>query len=192
MKYWLFLLFAAFANTGFAQSWTKDYDFVDGFQCGLALVHKNEKHGFVNPDGKLVVPTIYDDASAFSECMALVKKNGKWGYVDSTGKLAIDLKYSDAYSFSYGYAVVSRDNKYGFVDRNGKEFHLEYDMAKSFAEGLAAVQNSRGLWGYIDTNGKIVIPFKYEYGDAFYEGRAKVMLNEKWVLIDTNGKEVKE
>jgi hypothetical protein len=47
-------------------------------------------------------------------------------------------------------------------------------------------------WGYIDKQGKIVIPFQYGYADRFREGTAKVMKSGKWVYIDTAGKIIKE
>jgi hypothetical protein len=42
---------------------------------------------------------------------------------------------------------------------------FEYDDARDFKEGLAAVK-SRDLWGYIDTTGKIAIPFSYKVPEA--------------------------
>jgi len=66
---------------------------------------------------------------------------------------------------------------------------LIYDNASCFAEGLAAV-NKKGLWGFIDTKGDEVIPFKYNYAVSFYQGTAKVLkANGKWYYIDKAGKE---
>jgi hypothetical protein len=42
---------------------------------------------------------------------------------------------------------------------------FEYDDARDFKEGLAAVK-SRDLWGYIDTTGKIAIPPSYKVPEA--------------------------
>lgn len=49
----------------------------------------------------------------------------------------------------------------------------QYDDAQSFSEGLAAVKQN-GKWGYIDTDGKVVIPFQYDQAFAFNEGYAVV------------------
>ena len=99
MKYSLLLGAIVISMTGYAQAWTKQYDHVDDCVCGLSLVGKSDKHGFVDKNGKLVVPLIYDEAMTFSEGMAAVKQDGKWGYLDSTGKIVIPLKYADAMSF---------------------------------------------------------------------------------------------
>ena len=121
MKY--LLLFSAlwFSFGGYAQAWTKEYDNVDECTCGLALVTKGDKHGFVTKEGKLVIPLIYQDALHYTEGMAAVKKDGKWGYLDSTGKEVIGCKYAYANSFSDGIAKVMKDRKWMAIDRNGKE-----------------------------------------------------------------------
>jgi transketolase C-terminal domain/subunit len=66
-----------------------------------------------------------------------------------------------------------------------------FDQANSFSEGLAAVSRKNG-WGYINTEGKEIIPIRYSYADAFSEGHAKVMMDGKWLEIDKTGKTVKE
>ena len=49
----------------------------------------------------------------------------------------------------------------------------KYENARNFTNDLAAVEKN-GKWGYIDTDGKTVIDFKYDYADRFSEGKAIV------------------
>jgi hypothetical protein len=49
----------------------------------------------------------------------------------------------------------------------------QYDDATSFSGSLAAVKKD-GKWGYIDTDGNVVIPFQYDVAYAFNEGYAVV------------------
>ena len=49
----------------------------------------------------------------------------------------------------------------------------QYEDAQAFSEGLAAVQKG-GKWGYIDTDGEVVIPFEYDIAFIFNEGLAVV------------------
>ncbi len=176
-----------------AQSWTKQYDFVDDCICGLAKVSKNNKFGYVNNKGDLIVPLIYDEAFAFSEGRAPVRVDTKWGYLDSTGKMVIEPMYEEAGSFREGFACVRKNNHFGYIDTN---YHLmipfEFDMARGFAEGLAPVSNSKGLWGYINKKGDLVMNYKFNFADLFADGKARVMLNGKMIMIDKNGKETNE
>lgn len=52
----------------------------------------------------------------------------------------------------------------------------QYENAGSFSEGLAPVKQN-GKWGYIDTEGNVVIPFQYEMAYIFREGLAVVAAN---------------
>lgn len=56
---------------------------------------------------------------------------------------------------------------------------------------LAAVKNERGLWGYINANGKEVIACKYAEARDFGEnGLATVCINGKWGFINKEDEEV--
>lgn len=189
MKRYLLLILMLLPAFSWAQQWAKQFDYVDDIHCGLSLVGKGDKKGFVNQKGDLVVPLVYEDAMGFCEGLAAVRKAGKWGFVDSTGKESISFEYEEAFGFCDGLALVIKNRQHGFINKNGKVvIPLHYQNASSFSEGLAAV-NLNGKWGYIDTKGQQVIPCKYGYAMSFSEGHARVSKNGKWWNIDKNGKE---
>ena len=73
----------------------------------------------------------------------------------------------------------------------------KYDKLGTFSEGLAAVMDGDGKWGYINTKGEEVIPCQYSMCEDFNEGLAAVKkyseegyLDTEWGYIDTEGKEV--
>ena len=95
------------------------------FKEGLAVVlldcDGNHKYGYIDKEGKEVIPFIYDHASSFNEGLARVEKNGKFGYIDKTGKLVIPYQWNDASSFRDGMAEVKdADDKTYFIDKTGK------------------------------------------------------------------------
>ena len=49
----------------------------------------------------------------------------------------------------------------------------QYEFARGVNDGLAAVKKD-GKWGYIDVNGKVMIPFSYDIAYSFSEGYAVV------------------
>src|SRR5689334_15522869 len=97
-KYYLLLCLLAISLYTVAQSWAKQYDRVDANNCGLALVKKDSKVGFVTERGKLSIPLIYDEALAFSEDKAAVAVGGKWGFIDKEGNQIVKLQYAEVYS----------------------------------------------------------------------------------------------
>ena len=64
---------------------SKKYDAVWDFSEGLAKVELNDKYGFINKEGKEIVPCKYDSIDDFFEGRARVRigwKNGKWGFIN--------------------------------------------------------------------------------------------------------------
>lgn len=85
------------------------------------------------------------------------------------------------YAFIYREGIITLKNpdtnKFGFYDLELKKaFPGEFDGADPFFEGLAAVQNKDGLWGFVDTYGVTRIPFIYRQKPGpFHSGLAKVI-----------------
>jgi len=192
-KYSVVLFLLALSIICGGQSWTKQYDRVDACNCGLALVSKNGKFGYVSEQGKVLVPLIYDEAMPFSEDKGAIMMDGKWGFIDNKGNEFVKPQYSEVYSFHDGLAVVSKGDNYGFIDTTGNvAISLRYTNARSFGAGVAPVSNQKGLWGYIDTNGKEVIPFRFNYAASFTDSTGRVLLDSKWYIIDKHGKLTKD
>ncbi len=99
MKKLLFIFLLPMVIPAFAQKWAKDFDFVDNPSNGLSLVKKDGKYGFVDLNGKIVVPIEFQEAVAYSEGFAPVRKGSLWGFYDSTGKVLVQPVYLDALCF---------------------------------------------------------------------------------------------
>ena len=67
------------------ENWRKKYDYVGIFGKGLARVRKDDKYGFVNKQGKVVIPLKYDYVGYFSKGLVNVKKDGEWRVVNKQG-----------------------------------------------------------------------------------------------------------
>ncbi len=91
-------------------------DVRDRFSDGLAAVYKDDKYGFINKKGKVVIEPAYAFFEDFSEGLALVGEDGAhWG------RYAIRPKYASAAGFSEGLAVVQKkDGTWYVIDKTGK------------------------------------------------------------------------
>lgn len=185
------------------------YEEARRFSDGFAAVRDKRAWYFVDTAGD-AFDFYFEDVLDFSEGLAAVKRDGKWGYIDPTYELPfrIDNKYEAVHNFSEGLAAVKRDGKWGYIDVNGKEVvPCQYDQTQDFSEGFAAVvlggewyefpmngelvmSGYGGEWGYIDKNGKEVIPCQYESAHSFSEGLAAVGTFGLWSFIDKTGEEV--
>ena len=158
----------------------------------LRKIKRNNKYGFQNKQGKIIINTIYNNAFDFSEGLASVKKNNKWGFIDKKGNIVIDFIYDSAYSFSEGLAKVQHKSKSGFIDQKGNiVIDFIYNNAYSFSEGLAKVQKDK-KWGFINKEGYIIIDFVYDNISSFSKGLAEVQKNKKWFHINKKGERVEK
>ncbi|MCU0374615.1 MAG: WG repeat-containing protein [Chitinophagaceae bacterium] len=196
MKKLLMLLAATtFVLPLLAQKWAKNYDFVNECICGLSLVGKDKLYGYVDKDGKVVVPLAYQEGLTFNGGYGAVRKGDHWAFLDSTGRFITDFKYTDALGFSQGYAPARKETGWGYVDTLGHEaIPFIYSNARKFSEGLAAVcTKGKELWGFINRKGEVVIDLNLDFADSFTEeGEARVVKKGKMMWIDKYNQKVRE
>lgn len=205
---------AVLNQQGNAVASLKNYDDVDAWhwEDGLFAVLKNNKVGYMNTKGKLVIPTVYDImrdpddkydetwSEPLSEGRILVSKGGKFGIIDINHKVIFPFsnKYQTIESFSDGMApVMSKSSKWGFINKDGKEVIApQYDGIDGnfsgpygFSEGLAGMKKGN-KWGFITKTGKVAIPFTYDEIRPFSEGLAGVLKGNQWGFIDGANKTI--
>lgn len=116
----------------------------------------------------------------------------RYTYIDKNGKFLIDpLKgYHTARGFNEGMAVVgiyapghtetTPKPKYtfGHIDKTGRlAVPLKYEDVKPFRDGLAAVK-SNGLWGFVNKEGREIVPPQFAWAGDFNHGYARVARGE--------------
>ncbi|MEG2569151.1 MAG: WG repeat-containing protein, partial [Acinetobacter sp.] len=69
------------------------YDWADNFTGDYAPVSINEKYGFIDKSGKIVIPIEYDNVFDFSEGLFSVELDEKWGFIDINNEMIIDGDY---------------------------------------------------------------------------------------------------
>lgn len=166
----------------------------------MFVVIVNDKRGFIDRTGKIVIEPKWGGANNFSEGLAIVatyEGGYRQGFIDATGKIVIEPQYVMASDFSEGLAAVgfgefglhnSGDHKTGFIDKTGRVvIKPKYRDAFSFSEGLSVVSDN-GKYGFINKLGKLVIPLKFDDAESFYEGLACVKVGDKFGFIDAKGK----
>ncbi|MEM7511103.1 MAG: WG repeat-containing protein [Bacteroidota bacterium] len=164
----------------------------------LFPVKKENRWGFIDIEGGLVLDFQYDFARPFSEGFASVKQNGKWGFINKEGVLVIPYKFDLAYSFSNGRACVKQGEKESYVDRNGNLISpFIFDSGYEFINSHAVVVIN-DYYTLIDTFGNLICDPVYTSVDEFQEGLARVILDRQngdinvrtFAYIDSTGFQV--
>lgn len=181
------------------------YDHASQFSNGLALValgQKNSegnftgKYGFIDKQGREIIPLEYDFAENFQGNLAKIGKldanTGKmsFGFINQKDEQIIPANYEDARSFSGNLAAVKFRGKWGAIDEKGDlTVPLKYDWIDDFSNNLAAVKVG-DKYGFINQSGEEILPSVYDFAGKFSEGAAPVKKDGKAFFIDTKGNQL--
>jgi len=119
----------------------------------LFVVIVNDKRGYIDGNGRIVIQPQFDGASSFSEGLAAVatRANGyAEGYIDTTGAVVIKPQFDTATPFSEGLALVGFDQTKKEV-RVGNSTYISGSSHPSYK------------WGYIDRKGSYVVTPVYPH-----------------------------
>ncbi len=163
---------------------------------------------------EVIIDPQYEDADSFSQGLAAVKKDGKWGYIDMEDSTVIPFQFDYApslvfdrtgkqvYLGAYWVGCCLNEGTFAateamggnglYLDESGKpvlEFSEEA-YTRPFNQGLSPlakydVEREDFVFGFIDKNGKTVIPFEYDALGTFLEGLAFACKDGKYGGIDT-------
>lgn len=178
--------------------------FLEYFEKPIKAQDDNGLWGYIDVKGDWVIEPKFSQAYNFSCDRAEVVdvESGMHGFIDPMGNYAVEPLYYEANAFSEGYAAVAtwgdqeRDIYYnwGFIDADGNAItDFIYDDVLAFHDGLAAVTEAFE-YGYIDTTGKIVIPYMFTGVTNFTHDRALAACawSEYGHLIDKEGNQLTE
>ena len=161
-------------------------------------------YGYKNAAGEVVIPAKYGLAGEFQDRVAGVCGEDGCAFIDWTGAtLATPFLFDNGPDeFVDGRARIVEGSaetaKFGFIADTGEIVVAPtYSFARAFSGGFAAVcdgckvesdgEHSRhvgGKWGYVDRDGKLVIPAQYDEAGSFEDGKAEVVLAGKTSTID--------
>ena len=103
---------------------------------GVFRIVVDDKIGFANLDGEIVVPPVYDMVLPFNEGVAAYCENcgtdrsglsakwsnGTWGFIDKTGEVVIKPQFQDVRGgFKNDKAKVKLKDEWIFIDKNGQK-----------------------------------------------------------------------
>ncbi len=71
--------------------------FIDGTAAAIKM---DDKWGFVNINGELVIEPQYEDARSFSNGYAAVKIDNKWGFINTEKKLVVEPQFEEVRDFT--------------------------------------------------------------------------------------------
>lgn len=130
----------------------------------------------------------YDNETGWKRTLLL--KPNKWGFVNDKNEITIPFDYDFVNPFENGLAYAKNNGKQFFITKRNLKLEGNYDEARIFTFGLAAVSKNK-KWGFIDETGKLVIPMIYdEVGYFDQNSLSSVSKNGKSGFINKKGVEI--
>lgn len=166
------------------------------FHEGLCAVKINEKWGYIDYTGKLVIDTLFDRAFGFHENgLASVEKGKESWFINMKGEKVIAAEEIIT-GFECNRAVVVKNGKKCLIDKTGKIIcNLNVDSIIcnfSKTDNLATILKDNKA-AKIDTMGNIVLSTNYSYIGCFINDLTMVKKRDKGDkvgMIDYYGNEI--
>ncbi len=151
-----------------------EYEQAGSFYNHVAAVKDGTLWYLINDEGKRISSQDFEDMKLdlygchMQGGIILAKENGKYHIYDANLKQISDFACEDIdICISDGLIAYKQGDLWGYIDSEG-EIIVEprFAYAKSFSNGMAAVGNAEGMWGFINREYKQVIDYIYQ--DAYY------------------------
>lgn len=154
---------------------------------GLAPIfnRNTKKYNFITLKGDtlktevehfIIANVIGRGMQGFDDGMTRIRVGSKWGYMNTQGKMVTEIKFTNVNKFNGGFATAElTKNHWVIIDKNGSEIEIKSDSVatmNSFFDGLAQFKSLDNKWGFIDTQGNVVISAKFVSVGSFNAGLA--------------------
>jgi hypothetical protein len=155
----------------------------------LLPIKLNDKWGYINRGGNVVVPPRFDLASDFEGSWASVKLGTKYHLLNQISRDTF-LEFPMIWSVSEGCCVYSSETgTFGMVSIND-DARLDpvYQSISAFYEGTSVCKYAE-FFGLIDKGGNWIIPPRFDYLSSleYCKTHITAVLNGEYLLLDRNG-----
>lgn len=188
----------------------------DKISGGLLPVMRNGQVGYLNMQGREVIPVMYNALSngqgwarPVSEGRIVVKQGGYYGVIDTANRIIVPFSaaISDIDNYQGGMARVRKNKAISLVDKAGNTKNANTQNASvnsatdsrvnNTQENLSSIPVNRfttleprqqdGKWGFVDDNNVTMITYSFNEVRPFSEGLAGVRIDGEWGFINLGG-----
>ena len=101
----------------------------------------------------------------------VVTSGTKKGLINAVGETTLSIEYDKIELWEDSTIRIYKENKIGLCSLDGKEIvKVQFDYIDKFNKNNLAQVNKNGLWGIINSKGKILVPWIYEEIEITSEG----------------------
>lgn len=189
----------------------------DKLRSGLLPIQRNNKVGYLNMQGREVVPAMYDIlanggdnqgwARAVSEDRIVVKKDGRFGVINTMNQVIVPFssEFTNMNDYQGGrIKVTSRTQGSLLLDKQGNVIKTPppapSQTEKKDTSSAAPIEppvklpfttlypsQKNGRWGFVDDKEVLMITYSFDEVMPFSEGLAGVRIDNNWGFVNLGG-----
>ncbi|MGJ1432157.1 WG repeat-containing protein [Sphingobacterium spiritivorum] len=159
---------------------------------GPVIYTENNLYGCLTRAGEVLIPAQYEYLNEFDGQFTAAMKDNKMGIINLKNEIIFPFVNESIIQIRDGLFIGMQDSKYYLQEFNKPNPTLSgYTYLEIGIDNDVILAEKDNLHGYIDKNGKVMIPFKYTLASAFSDGVAYVTdKNENSYYINQNGETV--
>lgn len=162
---------------------------------GLIPAKKNGKWGYLDFDLHPLTEFVYDEATPVLNSLAAVSQNGKWALLNENLDLVAGFEFDDVIRDEWGFCsrngvvFAKRKDAYLLLDNEANQLgDNTFENASAFVSANPAAVMNGEKWGYVTTEGELVLEYRYQGAGSFSEiGYAPAETDDGWGYIKENG-----
>ena len=181
-----------YINKSNKKLYLENFFYADDFRGNRAIVETEKGYGLITREEDFQIEPEYDELRwASNYGLIAFRKKGKWGIMKMDSTILLDAIFQDIGTFENGLAYVVKDDLYGLIGIDGK-----YTIEPKYAQiwyaqvGNWALVTTNGKYGFINSEGEVILPIEYDQVLRFQENRSAIMKNDSWAYINQNGQHV--
>ena len=158
------------------------------FSEGMAAVKGlDNKWGYIDKQGTVIIPANFDEAKLFTDELAPVAVGNKWGLINKMGVFVLEPCFEEMRADGELFIALSND-KWGWADVEGNwVIPASFDNVLPFNGADIAPVMINGKWAYVNKSGKIVIKRQFDEAYPFVEDLALVKIGDYYGFINNRG-----
>ncbi|SFS50496.1 WG repeat-containing protein [Sphingobacterium wenxiniae] len=154
----------------------------------------NAKYGLMHKDGSIYIDAKYDRLDYMENGIAIFSMGDKDGLINEKGKVIVPATYDILLDRSKTHFIVVENDEYFLYSiKENKPVTKGFELLTFTDEPNLLLAYKDEKYGYVDTAGNTVIPFKFTSASIFTGGIATVAEDddlEEFYLIDAKGERV--
>ena len=168
----------------------------DGNELLLLACKVGDTYSYYGMNGKKLFGEYQFSGRFRNNIAAVQEKDGKWKLINATGSTITDKTFTDVILNEFdecapkGFIFVKEGEKYHLYNHKMERIgNFECDGAKPFAGDYAAFKSGE-LWGFVNTDGKVIIEAQYEDAKSFSGSMGAIYGGGTWRFVNSKGEVV--